>query len=92
LFFLIKSLACIAIVLFALQWREAEGPAPAPESHARVAAPPKPPRRPQIEESAREWVQAGADALATAARDKCLAAPRDCAAALQRLQGAGRDR
>ncbi|WP_281931268.1 hypothetical protein [Methylocystis iwaonis] len=88
--FLLKCLACIAIVIFAVQWRE-EAEAPTRESHAHVAAP-KPPRRPSIEDSAREWVQAGADALASAAREKCLAAPRDCAATLQRLQGAAQER
>lgn len=88
--FLLKCLACIAIVIFAVQWREEAG-APTRDSHAHVAAP-KPPRRPSIEESAREWAQAGADALASAARDKCLAAPRDCAATLQRMQGSAHDR
>jgi hypothetical protein len=91
-FFLIKCLACIALVILALHWRGADGPAsvqgPA-EARGRFAAP-KPPRRPQIEESARDLAQAGADALVAAARDRCLSAPRDCAAALQRLQGQGR--
>ncbi|MBL1258331.1 hypothetical protein [Methylocystis sp. Sn-Cys] len=87
--FLLKCLACIAIVIFAVQWREPE--APTRESHAHAAAP-KPPRRPSIEDSAREWAQAGADALVSAAREKCLAAPRDCAATLQRLQGGGHER
>lgn len=90
MFFLLKCIACIAIVIFALQWRESETPATR-ESHARVTAP-KPPRRPSIEDSAREWAQAGVDALASAAREKCLAAPRDCAATLQRLQGAAHER
>lgn len=91
-FFLLKCLVCIALVIVALQWRGPEGPtsaqAPA-EARGRVAAP-KPPRRPQIEESARDLAQAGGDALIAAARDRCLASPRDCAAALQRLQGQGR--
>jgi hypothetical protein len=91
LFFLIKSLVCIAIVLIALQWRAVDQPAPGPESRARVSAP-KPSRRPSIDESAGVWVQAGADAMISAARDKCIAAPRDCAAMLQRLQGAERGR
>ncbi|WP_442754320.1 hypothetical protein ACNHKD_15185 [Methylocystis sp. JAN1] len=90
--FLLKCLVCIALVIAALEWRGADGPdsvqAPA-GARGRVAAP-KPPRRPQIEESARDLAQAGADALVAAARDRCLSAPRDCAAALQRLQGQGR--
>ncbi|WP_424361823.1 hypothetical protein [Methylocystis parvus] len=92
MFFLIKCLACIALVILALHWRGADGPASvqgSAEARGRVAAP-KPPRRPQIEESARDLAQAGADALVAAARDRCLSAPRDCAAALQRLQGQGR--
>jgi hypothetical protein len=91
-FFLLKCAACIALVLFLLQSRDVEPPpGPASDSHARAAAP-RPPRRPQFDESARELMQAGADALAEAARDRCLSAPRDGAAALQRLQGAGRER
>ncbi len=89
--FLIKSLACIALVLIALQWRAADKPAPGLESRARVSAT-KPSRHPSIDESAGDWVQAGTDAMMSAARDKCLAAPRDCAAMLQRLQGAERGR
>ncbi len=91
-FFLFKCVVCIALVIVALEWRGDGGPssAQAPAgTHGRVAAP-KPPRRPQIEESARDLAQAGADALAAAARDRCLSAPRDCAAVLQRLQGQGR--
>lgn len=84
--FLLKCLACIALVIVALEWRGADSPLPPAETRSRTAAP-KPPRRPQIEESARELAQAGADAVIAAARDRCLAAPRDCAAALQRLQG-----
>jgi hypothetical protein len=91
-FFLIKCAACIELVQYLLQSRDVEAPpAPASGSHARVVAP-RPPRRPQFDESARELMQAGADALASAARDRCLSAPRDCAAALQRLQGAARER
>jgi hypothetical protein len=91
-FFLLKCLLCIALVILALQWRGADGRGAASTptgARERVAAP-KPPRRPQIEESARNLAQAGADALIAAARDRCLSAPRDCAATLQRLQGQGR--
>ncbi|WP_457796260.1 hypothetical protein [Methylocystis sp. S23] len=90
--FLLKCLACIALVIIALEWRAPGGSAPsqtASEARGRAAAP-KPPRRPPFEESARELAQAGADALVAAARDRCLAAPRDCAAAFQRLPGQGR--
>jgi hypothetical protein len=91
LVFLIKSLVCIAIVLFALQWRGVDQPAASPESPARGSAQ-KPSRRPSIDEGARDLVRTGTDAMIAAARDKCFSAPRDCAAALQRLQGPGRDR
>jgi hypothetical protein len=91
--FLLKCLVCIALVVFALEWRGADAPATGQvpsEARPRAAAP-RPPRRPQFEESARDLAQVGADALVAAARDRCLAAPRDCAAALQRLQqGQGR--
>jgi hypothetical protein len=88
---LIKCIACIALVLAALHWRAVDAPGSASEPHSRAAAP-KPPRRPQIEDGARELLQAGANALVSAARDRCLASPRDCAAALQRLQGAPHER
>jgi hypothetical protein len=90
-FFLIKSAVCIAVVLAVLHWRGADAPAPSNDSHARAAAP-QPPRRPRIEDGARDLLQAGANALVSAARDRCIESPRDCAAALQRLQGAARER
>lgn len=91
MFFLLKCLACIALVLFALGWRGVEGPAGQPEKQSSAATP-KPPRRNQVEDGARGLAQAGADALLAAARDRCLAAPGDCAALLQRFHGAGRER
>ncbi|MCC3247007.1 hypothetical protein LG047_17060 [Methylocystis sp. WRRC1] len=84
--FLAKCLICIALVMAALQWRPLTAPAPTPAHSARPAGAPQPPRRPQLDEAAHSLVQAGVDALATTARDKCLANPRECAAALQRLQ------
>jgi hypothetical protein len=84
LFFLLKSLICIGLVLFALGWPDAEFARPAPHGRAAGVAP-QPPRRPQIQDHARNLAQAGADALMSAARDKCLASPRDCAALLQSL-------
>jgi hypothetical protein len=89
LFFLLKSLICIGLVLFALGWPNLEVSPPASRPQGSAAAP-KPPRRPQLPESARDLAQAGADALLAAARDKCLASPRDCAAALQTLGGGDR--
>jgi hypothetical protein len=91
LFFLLKSLICIGLVLFALGWPEVE-PAPTAPHGRAVAAAPQPPRRPQIQDHARDLAQAGADALMGAARDKCLAAPRDCAALLQSLAGGKSER
>lgn len=91
--FLLKCLVCIALVVAALEWRAVDGPPvpPPAETRGRAAAP-RPPRRPQLDETAKDLAQAGADALIAAARDRCLAAPRDCAAALQRLQGQAQGR
>jgi hypothetical protein len=90
-FFLIKCAVCIALVILALQLRDADAPAstraPA-DAHARIA-PPKPPKRPALEDTARDMAQAGADALVAAARERCLSAPRDCVAMLKKLQGQG---
>jgi hypothetical protein len=83
-FFLLKSLVCIALVLFALGWRGVEPP----EKTSRVAAP----RAEKRQTMSENLAQAGTDALIAAARDKCLAAPRDCAALLQRLPVPGRER
>jgi hypothetical protein len=91
LFFLLKSLICIGLVLFALGWPDVELSSPAPRRTAGAAAP-QPPRRPQLQDSARDLAQAGADALIASARDKCLAAPHDCAALLQSLAGEKRER
>lgn len=87
MFFLIKSLICIGLVLFALGWPGAELSTPAPRGRVVVTAPQAAARRPQITEHARDLAQAGADALAATARDKCLSSPRDCAALLQTLGG-----
>jgi hypothetical protein len=90
LFFLLKSLICIGLVLFALGWPNVDAP-PVPHSRMTAAAP-QPPRRPQVQDHAQDLAQAGADALMAAARDKCLAAPRDCAALLQSLAGGKTER
>ena len=87
MFFLFKCLACIALVLFALGWRGLD--APEKPSHASA---PRNHREKSIEESGSDLLVSGRDALVAAARDKCLAAPRDCAALLQRLPGAARER
>ncbi len=87
MFFLLKCLACIGLVLFALGWRGLDGPekpsqASAPGNHAGKT----------IGEGGSDLLKSGRDALVAAARDKCFAAPRDCAALLQRLPGAPRER
>jgi hypothetical protein len=91
LFFIIKCLACIALVLFVMQLRGEAALSP-PAGGLHRAAAPTPPRRPETLESARDLTQAGAKALFAAASERCLAAPHECATILQRLQGAGRDR
>ncbi len=92
LVFLAKCAICILIVLVALQWRADHAPvarkgvalgASAPQHAAGFVQ--------DALESASSLIRAGGDALAGAARDKCLAAPRECLAAAQRVQpGAGR--
>ncbi len=89
LFFLLKCFACIGFVLFVLGWPGVETAPGAAQTQTRASVA-KPTRRPQLEERARDLAQAGADALVAAARDKCLSAPRDCAALLQNYQGGGR--
>jgi len=86
LFFFLKSLICIGLVLFALGWPGAVVSPLAPPRSASTSAQQER-RRPQIEDHARDLAQAGADALVAAARDKCLASPRDCAILLQSLGG-----
>jgi hypothetical protein len=76
LVFILKCAICIFLVLVALQWRSDH----APNAENRVAA--------RAAASAASMIRAGGDALAGAARDRCLAAPRDCLSAAQRLQSA----
>ncbi len=91
MFFLLKCFACIALVLFALDWRGVDTPARPSDKQARAT--PATARRPlPLDERARDLAAAGADALVAAARDRCLSAPRDCAALLQRGQSAGHAR
>ncbi|PPD44622.1 MAG: hypothetical protein CTY15_06665 [Methylocystis sp.] len=92
MFFLVKCLACIALVLVALQWRGADEAPRALAQRSRAVSAGHAPQKAQMDAAARGLVQAGADALVSAARERCLAAPRDCAAALQRLNGPERDR
>lgn len=79
MFFLAKCLVCIALVLVALHLRPLDASAPQANLVSSAA-------RPRLDDALRGLMQNGAEALAGAARDRCLAAPRDCAAALQRLQ------
>jgi hypothetical protein len=90
-FFLLKCFACIALVLFALGWRGVDAPSNVADPRVRVVST-RSSQRPELEARARDMAQTAADALAAAARDKCLAAPRDCAALLQHYQGGERRR
>jgi hypothetical protein len=76
LVFLAKCAICIFLVLVLLQWRSEHAPNAANRAAMRAAA------------SAVSMVRAGGDALAGAAREKCMSAPRDCLSAAQRLQSA----
>ncbi|HEY8124749.1 MAG TPA: hypothetical protein VIF88_04930 [Methylocystis sp.] len=91
LVFLVKCAICILLVCVALQWRADHAPIAGKGAAARAT-----PQRAgglveDAIESASSLMRAGGDALAGAARDKCLKAPRDCLSAAQRLQSpAGR--
>lgn len=89
MFFLAKCAVCILLVFIVIQWR-GDATSPAPKS---VAARPAGPLRVGVGglldealQSAASLLRAGGDALADAARDKCVAAPRACLSAAQRLQ------
>lgn len=86
--FLAKCAICILLVLVALQWRGDHAPNPQ-KSAARAVAPQDAGGFVQsVIDGAASLARAGGDALAVAARDKCLAAPRDCLSAAQRVQSA----
>lgn len=85
LVFLVKCAICILLVFVALQWRADDAPAAKKSAVARHEKQQKPSG---IVEDVSSLLHAGGDALAGAVRDKCLAAPRDCLSAAQRLQSA----
>jgi hypothetical protein len=88
LVFLVKCGICILLVLVALQWRGDHAPN-LQKSASRAAAQHEAGGFVQgVIDGAASLVRAGGDALAVAARDKCLAAPRDCLSAAQRVQSA----
>lgn len=92
LVFLAKCALCILLVCVALDWRPLGAP-PSPGREAAVVARRAPPPADkgfahQAAEAANSLMRAAMDALAGAARDKCLAAPQDCISAAQRLQAA----
>lgn len=89
LVFLAKCAICILLVLLALQWRGDHAPNPRKSVAARaVAAQDAGGFVQSVIDGAASLVRAGGDALAVAARDKCLAAPRDCLSAAQCAQSA----
>lgn len=83
--FLIKCAVCILLVFVALQWRADEAPV---AKKSAVAHHEKRLKPGGIVEDVSSLLHAGGDALAGAVRDKCLAAPRDCLSAAQKLQSA----
>ena len=85
LVFLIKCAVCILLVFVALQWRADEAPVVKKTAAARHD---KQQKAGGLVGEVASLVHAGGDALAGAARDKCLAAPRDCLSAAQRVQSA----
>ncbi len=89
LVFLVKCAICIFLVLVALQWRADQAPVATKNAVARHERQQK---TGGLAENAIDGVSslihAGGDAIAGAARDKCLAAPHDCLSAAQRLQSA----
>ncbi len=86
-FFLVRSLICIALVyMLAMTDR-----APSPIGMAGPQAGPaslSPERRPRLTETTKALAQAGVDALGAAARDHCLSAPQECVDMLRKLNGA----
>jgi hypothetical protein len=89
LVFLAKCAICILLVLVALQWRGDHAPNRQKSAATRAAAQQEAGGFVQgFIDGAASIVQAGGDALAVAARDKCIAAPRDCLSAAQRVQSA----
>jgi hypothetical protein len=85
LVFLVKCAICILLVFVALQWRADDAPAAKKSGVARHEKQQKPGG---LVEDVASLLHAGGDVLAGAVRDKCLAAPRDCVSAAQRLQSA----
>lgn len=83
--FLIKCAICILLVVVALLWRADDAPVARNSAAARHE---KQQKAGGIIEDFASLIHAGGDALAGAARDKCLAAPRDCLSAAQKLQSA----
>ena len=89
LVFLAKCAICILLVCVALQWR----PQGAPLSAARHGAPASEGGfARQAMGAANSLMRGGVEAFADATREKCLAAPRECLSAAQRLQPATRAR
>lgn len=85
LVFLIKCAVCILLVFVALQWRADNAPV---AKQSAVARHEKQQNAGGFVEGVASLLHAGGEALAGAARDKCLAAPRDCLSAAQRLRSA----
>ena len=86
-FFLLRSLICIALV-YALAMTDRE-PSPvgvaSPRAAMAVTAVQSPERRPKLTETTKALAQAGVDALGAAARDHCLSAPQECVEMLRKL-------
>jgi hypothetical protein len=87
LVFLAKCAICILLVCVALQWRADHAPVAPKSAAVRASAPQHAAGFVQDAiEKASTLIRGAGDALAGAARDKCLAAPRDCLSAAQRVQ------
>jgi len=92
LVFLAKCALCILLVCVALQWRPLGAPPTPGNAASAVARRGSPPAEKglarQAADAANSLMRAGVEAATEAVRDKCLAAPRDCLSAAQRLQSA----
>ena len=87
--FLAKCAICILLVCVALQWRADHAPVAPKSAAVRASAPQHAAGLVQDAiEKASALIRASGDAIAGAARDKCLAAPRECLSAAQRAQSA----
>ena len=85
-FFLVRSLICIALVYTLAMSDRAPSSISLPGAQTGTSSL-LPERRPKLTETTKALAQAGVDALGAVARDHCLAAPQECVEMLRKLNG-----